>query len=116
LAAATPFGAIPVTLGSYNLNAAATDVVTATGLNINSEYLVSVALVGTVMSAPTLGTFVGCSSVSASTGNNAGATTATYFYTIKATANSISFVCNITATTVTSSSLVLAALTPIPSF
>jgi hypothetical protein len=116
LAAATPFGAVPVALGLFSLNAAATNVVTATNLAIGTEYAVSIASSGTVMSGASLSTFVGFTNKNGVTGANTGATNLVYAYTLVATATSGSFVVNMTATTVTASSLVFTALTITPSF
>jgi len=116
-ASATPFGTIPVTTGSYNLAAASTNVVTFSGLSVNSEYMITAYSLGTVISAYSFTGLTGVTSKSTTAGQlfNSGATGGSATYTFIANAVSGSVTLTITATTITSSVLILAALNPAPS-
>lgn len=118
LAAATPFGAVPVSAGSFSLAAAATNVVSLSGLVIGQEYLLAASLTGTVVSVVTIGTLVGLTQKTAiaQTTYNSTNTMGAAQITVTATAPTASFVLSVTATTVTASQFVIAALTPAPSF
>lgn len=116
LAAATPYGAAPLTLGSYNIIAPATNKVTLSGLNIGSEYSFSAAISGTVITVFNISTFIGGTQVNQLNGINGAATQASAIATFTAQSNTVTFVLNVTATTVTFSLGVNAALVPTPSF
>jgi len=118
IAAATPFGAAPVSTGSYNLQATATNVITMTGMNIGTEYAFVETLVGTVFSgSPGFTAPVGLTLVSALyVGFPVAATSLAFVSTYKATATSCSLTSNVAATTVTAGQLIVSALVPTPSF
>jgi len=118
IAAATPFGAVPVVSGSYNLAAAGTNVITFSGLSIGTEYVFIETLTGTVFSgSPGFTSPVGLTLVTAMFANYpAAATTLAFVSTYKATAVSGSITSNVAATTVTAGQLIVSALTPTPSF
>jgi len=117
IAAATPFGAVPVSTGSYNLSGAATNVLTASGLNIGSEYMLSISSVGTVITGYANGGATGSTQVTdLFVGFNSAATRGAYVQTFTANASTVTVTINVTATTITNSYVVLSALTPAPSF
>jgi hypothetical protein len=117
IAAATPFGAAPVSTGSFALNASGTNVVTMTGLSIGTEYSITATLVGTVINACLLGTLVGGTAVTVFKEYiETGLLQAASFGTFTANATSVSVTWTVTATTVTSSNCVVSALNPTPAF
>jgi len=114
IAAATPFGSVPLPTGSYSMNAAATNVITFSGLSIGTEYLLSYSIVGTVITALSAGSLNGLSGKSLNNANciNAAATAAALLETVTATATSGSVTLSVTATTVTQGFVTLTAITP----
>jgi len=115
LTPAAPFGVTPVSTGSYNISANLL-VMTFSGLNINGEYVISLNLIGTVIVgfsiAPTTGA---TGKTTLFSGFPVAATTAASNYTFIANATVATFTINLTATTITGSNVILAALNPIPS-
>jgi hypothetical protein len=102
LAAATPFGSLPVAGGAIPLAAAATNVLSISNVQIGQEISVQAAITGTTLSAPSFGTLVGLTlktAISAIT--NAAATESTLWSTYTVTALNPSLVVNITAVAVT---------------
>jgi len=119
IAAATPFGATPITLGSYNPNvtSGAPTVVLLSGLNIGQEYLISSSSTGTVITGYTMSALVSLNAKAFGNGGciNAGATVGDFFITVVPTATTASITLTITATTITATGFVVAAL-PTSSF
>jgi hypothetical protein len=119
LAAATPFGAVPVPVGPYSLNAAATNVISFSGLSIGVEYSLSAFITGTTITACSgLGGTITGGTLKTSIGNgfNSAATNGFAAITFTATATSGTSTLSVTAATVTSSEVLLSALTPTPAF
>jgi len=118
IAAATPFGAVPVSTGAPALSAAGVAVLTFSGMVIGEEYALTLSVVGTVITVlNTTGAAVGRVNKTAETSIiNAGATAALSFETFTATAETASITVTVTATTVTSCIAVVSVLAPIPSF
>jgi hypothetical protein len=117
ISAATPFGSVPVALGSYALTGAATNVLTMNGLSIGTEYSVLAASVGTAITAYSFTGFAGATAkVIVFQGFPVAATSAASCLTFTATANTVTVTLVVTATTITSTDVILTALTPAPSF
>lgn len=115
LAAATPFGALPTSSGSYALNAAATNVISMTGLSIGQEYAAYVNIGGTVISALSMAVTTGGTLKTGLFGGfPAAATSGSVSLTFIATASTATLTLSVTATTVTFSNMLLAAITPAP--
>jgi hypothetical protein len=115
-AVATPFGAAPLALGSWNPVVAGATV-SLSGAPVGQEIAVTCAVTGTVITGIGFGTLVGLtlkSTVFAAF--PAAATSACAYSTYVVTAPNPSFNLSVTATTVTSSTMVLAALVPAPAF
>jgi hypothetical protein len=119
LAAATPFGAVPVSTGFYALAKSVANalVLVASGLTVGVEYELSSYILGTVITGFHLSAVTGTTAVS-TVGDtiNAAATAASQVYTFVATAAAATFTFAVTATTVTASAVVLTALVPTPGF
>ncbi len=109
IAAATPFGAVPVSVNSaVTLTGAATNVITVTGLVTGLEYQMDSCITGTVISAITYSTPVGWTSKTVRFfGFPAAATSGAISSTFTATATTATIVLTITATTVTNSTVVV---------
>jgi len=119
IAAATPFGAAPVALGSYALSAAGTNVVSFSGLSIGTEYCLALTTVGTVISAVSSSSVAptGFTAVTVVGGTiTAAALNASLFGTYLATATSGTITISITATTISATDLVFSAVPARPSF
>jgi len=118
LAAATPFGAVPVASGPIGLNAAATNTLSFTGLQVGQEISLMVAITGTVITAFSVGTLVGLAAAKTSIfgGFPAAATSACQVYTFIVTGTAPTLNVNVTATTVTAAWATCCVLAPIPTF
>jgi hypothetical protein len=117
LAAATPFGTTPVATGSVILGGAATDVLSIGNVQIGQVISVAAAIGGTVITGIALNTLVGLTLRDTFfAGFPAAATTAAAISTYNVTALNPSVVLAVTATTVTSSVVVVSVLAPIPAF
>jgi len=116
IAAATPFGAVPVATGSVVLAAAATNVVSLSNLQIGSKILISAWVQGTVISAASIATVTGLTAVNAGAIFNAAATSAMAFGTFTVTAAAPTATLSITSTTVTSTWYSVSVLSPGPAF
>jgi hypothetical protein len=110
IAATTPFGAVPTSNGSYNLSAAATDVVSMSGLSIGSEIMVATEITGTTISSIALNTLVGLTLKTTLFAGYYSTTGAACISTYTVNANVASFVLAVSAATVTSASVVVSAL------
>jgi hypothetical protein len=116
-AVATPFGAAPTSSGSYALMGAGTNVLSMSGLSIGTEYSLSIALIGTVLTALSAGTEVGITGIRGYASMvNAAATNISLFYTFSATATNASCVITVAGTTITGANVVWSALTAAPGF
>jgi hypothetical protein len=117
IAAATPFGAVPVVTGAYNASGAGTNALTLTGLSIGVEYSFNFNCIGTVITAISATATSGVTQKSLLFNSfTAGATNGSMTYTYTATATTAVITVNLTATTITSSQTVVTALTSAPSF
>jgi hypothetical protein len=118
LAAATPFGSVPIQLGSYALAATATNVVSLSGLPINGEISVSLTVAGTGITGVAPSALVGLTAKNLLfSGFPVAATSGCYAvtYTVNAASASITFG-NLAASTITSAELIVTALVPAPAF
>ncbi len=120
IAAATPYGAAPVSTGAPTISvAAATPLVTTiTGCVIGQEYEVSGLLTGTVITVYSFNATSGATFVTnpGSTMVNAGGTQAAMIKTFTATAETVVLTASVTATTVTAHNVTISVLAPVPSF
>jgi len=118
VAAATPFGAVPVSTGSYNLTGAATNVLTVSGLSIGVEYCINFNAIGTVITGSSTAITTGGTAVTGFGSNviNSAQTTASTGTTFTATAVTATITLSLTATTITKTLAILNALSPTPSF
>ncbi len=108
IAAATPFGAVPVSSGQFSLAGAATNVVSFQNLTVGQAYDIRALIVGTVITGISTGTAVGGTlSLQRSNAFNAAATNGMCSALWTATAASGSFVLTVTATTVTVATLLM---------
>jgi len=115
VAAATPFGAVPVPSGPIILSAAATNVLTMTNVQIGQVICVATQFVGSVMTVCTFGTLVGLTQLQANPSQaNAGATTIANISYFTVTALNPTLTITVTATTVTLGQAVVTALAPVP--
>jgi len=117
IAAATPFGAVPLATGPVILAGAATNVLSISNVQIGQQIYVGVLLGGTVITACTIDTLVGLTAV-VNVGNmiTAAATNGAVFATFTVTALNPTLNLEVTATTVTATDLVVSVLAPIPNF
>jgi hypothetical protein len=120
IAAATPFGAVPVSLSSgIQLSGnPASNVLTISGMQIGTEYSIAYGAVGTVITVCNLSTFTGMtlkSNVANSSDISAAQTSAGAHVTVTATAASGTVQVSLTATTITALSVVACAI-PTSSF
>jgi len=112
--AAAPYGTGALSTGSFNLSASGL-VVTATGLNINSEYQFFQGLVGTVITGLTLASQTGCTLKSTILGSNvinAAATAAGDSFTFVPSASTVTFTFTLAATTITQAVFTMTAIIP----
>jgi len=119
IAAATPFGAVPVQTGPVIVNAAGTDVVTLSNVQIGQEVCLSFAITGTVITQCTISASTGLSGAQKTSYENlinGAATSAGFLVTYIVSALNPTFTVDVTATTVTAANLVVTVLAPIPSF
>lgn len=118
IAAATPFGAAPVSTGSYSVsNTGANAVITMSGLVVGQEYMICTTSTGTVISTYQYTALTGATQkTSLFTGFPAAATTGCACITILPTTSTVSVTLNVAATTITASQFVVSALVPTPAF
>jgi len=116
IAAATPFGAVPVNTGNISIAAAGTNVVTLGNLQIGQEIAVNTAVQGTVITAVHYGTLVGLTAKTplAVDAVNAAATQGAAIETFTVTALNPGFTLTVTATTVVDSEMIVSVLAPQP--
>jgi len=116
IAAATPFGAVPIFLGSYLTGLQSGNVLLFSGLTVGVEYLLSMHFIGTAITSVNTSGAVG---VTGRTGDfivSSNGLVAECFLTLTATSSSGTIPVNIAATTITSSQGVLSAIVPTPGF
>lgn len=118
VAAATPFGTVPISSGAISLAAAATNVISIGNVQAGQEISVACEVTGTVITAITLGTLVGLTAKTAVLANviNAGQTAGIVFATYTVTAQNPTLTLAITATTVVVSLLTVNVVSPIANF
>lgn len=118
LAAATPFGAVPLATGMVGLAGAASNTLSITNVQVGQEISICCAVVGTVITASQFSGAVGMT-VRTSGGNsviNAAQTAAIQWATYTVTAPNPTVNLTLTATTITASEVVATVLSPIPAF
>jgi len=116
LAAATPWGSVPLASGPVILSGAATDVLSISNVQVGQVIACSLLVTGTGISAsPSQGTLVGLNLITGGGGfNSATDTTCSRldFYTVTALNPTLTY--TITATTVTAAYSVVSVCAPIP--
>lgn len=116
LAAATPFGSVPIQTGSLGLAAAATNVISLSNVPIGSELVLFCEATGTVISATSFGTLVGVTAKNTLfSGFPAAATTVCQAASYVVTAGTVNVTWSLTATTITGAFCVATILAPAPS-
>jgi len=117
IAAATPFGAVPVATGSYGLSATATNVISLFGLPIGGELIITSASTGSVISEYIVEPASGLVAKTALfSGFPAAALTGCSVATYSITAANATIDLDIIATTITATYCVITVLAPPPSF
>jgi len=105
VAAATPFGAAPVSAGAFSMNvtSAAPTVINFSGLVIGDELVVSGYATGTVITASALGSPVGLTANQGSNANciTSAATSCSFWESYIVTASTASVTLSLSATTIT---------------
>jgi hypothetical protein len=117
--AATPFGAVPISLGSYALAAAATNVISMSGLPVGGEIAINIVVGGTVFTQNLTPTALTGITLKTQLSSAISASTSVVQYSATYTVNTPSAtitVGNLASTTVTSSEIILCVLTPSPGF
>jgi hypothetical protein len=117
-AAATPFGAAPLSGGPVIVtNTGANNVVNISNVQIGQEIAVAAGFTGSVITGVSAGTLVGLTGKTVFSGGfSAAATTGTFLgtYTVTALNPSLDFV--VTATTVTQCDMIVTVIAPAPAF
>jgi hypothetical protein len=117
LAAATPFGAAPISSGPVAIAATATKVISITGVQVGQEIMVTTTIAGTVITNVGYDTLVGLTLKNDwFNGFPAAATIGAAVSTFTVTAPNPTLDIEISATTVTTSQCVVTVLAPIPAF
>lgn len=110
------FGLNPTTSGSFAISNTGVQV-TLQGLQIGSEYAITMSSTGTGITVYTVSTFVGLTVKSQIFNTfNAADTAGCSFNTFIATASNVSFNTSVTASTITGTDLVICQLNPVPNF
>jgi hypothetical protein len=118
IAAATPFGSVPVATGSVQIAGAATNVLTISNVQIGQEIAINVNVSGTVITACDISAGVGISIVTDNGKDmvNAAATQGATTSTFLVTALNPSATVTVTATSITASQVIVTVLAPKPAF
>ncbi len=118
IAAATPFGTVPVASGAIQLSATSTNVITIANVQAGQEILLACEVTGTVITAATLSTLVGLTAKTPVIANiiNAGQTAAIVFATYTVTAQNPTVTLALTATTIVASLCSVSVVAPIANF
>jgi len=118
IAAATPFGAVPVASGPIQLSGAGTNVLTISNVQIGQEIAINVNVSGTVITACDISAAVGLAIITNDGKDlvNAAATQGATTQTFTVTALNPTATLTVTATTIIASQTIVTVLAPKPAF